>query len=147
MSADEEILWTPGWEWLAAVLTLHGLVALPWIALLGAWPLLPCAASLGYYGWAFSRREVWRFALVEERAVLFEPTQPAAKQAGRQGWQRPATLRGSPWITPRWVVVRTSRRVLTLRAGRYDAARFARLRRALLASRGAGASSSGSAAG
>lgn len=129
---DAELHWTPGVEWLAAVLLVHGLVLLPWLALVGAWPLVVVAASLAYHGWVFAaraRHEVWRFALVEESVVLFEP--------GRAGeGARPASLRGSAWITERWVVVRTNRRVLALYAGRCDAVLFARLRRALLAGRG-----------
>ena len=125
---DAEILWTPGWEWAGAVLLVHALVLAPWVALFGPWPLLVGAGSLAYYGWIFSRREVWRFALVEETVVLFEPRRTGEAPT-------PAQLRGSPWITERWVVVRTSRRVLALYAGGYDAVRFARLRRALLGGR------------
>ena len=128
---DTNIHWTPGWEWLGAVLLVHVLVVAPWVALIGPWPLVAGAGSLAYYGWVYSRREVWRFALVEESVVLFEPT-----QAGQPA--RTATLRGSAWMTERWVVVRTSRRVLALYAGRYDPVRFARLRRTLLGGRGTG---------
>ena len=126
---DAEIRWTPGWEWLSAVLVVHALALAPWVALFGPWPLLVGVGSLAYYGWIFSRREVWRFALVEETVVLFEPSRAGLAP-------RAAQLRGSPWITERWVVVRTSRRVLALYAGGYDAVRFARLRRALLGGRG-----------
>ena len=123
-SADLDLYWSPGWEWLAAVAAIHVLVLLPWLAYLGVWPLLPCLASLGYHGWVWRRGEVWRFALVEESVVLFEPAWNGASP-------RPAKLRGAVWMTERWVVVRTSRRVLALRAGRYPPAAFARLRRAL----------------
>ena len=124
--ADAELLWTPGWEWLGAVVVLHALATVPWVAHLGAWPLLPAGLSLLYHGWVFTRREVWRFALVEERVVIFEPKRQGAPL-------RSARLRGPPWMTARWVVLRTGRRVLVLRAGRFDPALFARLRRALLA--------------
>ena len=130
---DTEIRWTPGWEWLSGVLVVHALALAPWVALFGPWPLLVGAGSLAYYGWILSRREVWRFALVEETVVLFEPSRAGLGPT-------PARLRGSPWITERWVVVYTSRRVLALYAGGYDAVRFARLRRALLAGRGAAGS-------
>ena len=122
---DVELDWVPGWEWLAAVVAIHVLVAVPWVAKLGLWPLAIAVPSLGYHLWVFRRGECWRFMLFGERVVLFEPR-------GRDGSRRPARLRGTPWMTERWIVVRTSRRTLTLRAGRYDAARFARLRRALL---------------
>ena len=123
---DTEILWAPGWEWLTAVLAIHALVAVPWLHFLGAWPLLVLAPSLLYHVRIFARGEVWRFALVEETAVLFQPD------------GKPAKLRGGPWMTANWVVVRTTRRVLMLRSGRYDADRFARLRRALLGRAGNG---------
>lgn len=122
--ADIDMHWTPGWEWLTAVATIHFLVVVPWTIELGPWPLAPAALSLLYHLHVFRRREVWRFALVEESVVLFEPPRPGAPQ-------RFAKLRGAPWMTDRWLVVRTSRRVLILRAGRYDPIHFARLRRAL----------------
>ena len=125
---DTALDWTPSWEWLGAVLLVHVLIVVPWLALLGPSALLAGGASLAYYGWILSRHEVWRFALIEDRVVLFEPHQSGEVP-------RPAKLRGSAWITERWVVVRTSRRVLTLYAGCYDAVRFARLRRALLGGR------------
>lgn len=125
---DTDIHWTPGWQWLGAVLLVHVLVMVPWVALLGPWPLVAGTASFAYYGWIFSRREVWRFALMEDRVVLFEP-----HRSGQA--PRPAKRLGSAWITERWVVVRTSRRVLALYAGCYDGVRFARLRRALLGGR------------
>lgn len=124
--ADAALAWCPGWDWFGAVCIVHALATAPWLALIGAWPLLPAALSLAYHGWVFKRGEVWRFALTEERVVLFEPTRPGCGP-------RSATLRGPPWMTDRWLVVRTTRRVLVLRAGRYDPALLARLRRALLA--------------
>ena len=123
---DTEMLWSPGWEWLTAVVAIHALVAAPWFHFLGVWPLLVIAVSFLYHVRVFARGEVWRFALVEETAVLFQPD------------GKPAKLRGGPWMTSNWVVVRTTRRTLMLRAGRYDADRFARLRRALLGRAGNG---------
>ena len=120
-----EVDWTPGWDWLAVVAAIHVLVAVPWVALFSAWALLPAAVSLGYHVDVHRRGERWRFALADERVVLFEPWR-------RDGSRRPARLRGPPWMTERWVVVRTTRRTLILRSGRYEAAVFARLRRALL---------------
>lgn len=122
---DIEVDWTPNWEWLAAVAAIHVLAVVPWMAHLGLWPLVPCALSALHHWRIFRRDETWRFALVEESVVLFEPERPGT---GR----RPAKLRGPPWMTEHWIVVRTSRRVLALRAGRYPPALFARLRRALL---------------
>ena len=121
-----EIDWTPGWDWLGCVLAIHILVAVPWVAKVGAWLLAVAVAAFGYYVSVFWRAQSWRFALENERVVLFEPVR-------RDGSRIPARLRGPPWMTERWVVVRTTRRVLVLRAGRYEAAVFARLRRALLA--------------
>ena len=121
---DAELTWTPGWEWLAAVLAIHLLLVAPWLAYLGPWPLLPCVASIAYHVWVYTQREVWRFALVEESAVLFEPKRPGQPL-------REARRSGAVWMTANWLVVRTSRRVLVLRAGAFEPALFARLRRAL----------------
>ena len=123
---DTEIRWSPGWDWLAAVVLIHGLVFVPWVQFVGAWPLCVAVVSIAYHLRVFAKGDTWRFALVEETAVLFQPD------------GEPAKLRGGPWMTESWVVVPTSRRVLTLRAGRYDPALFARLRRALLGSAGNG---------
>ncbi len=121
-----EVDWTPGWDWLGLVLAIHVLVAVPWVINVGV-VLVPVAVAVfGYYVWVFRRAESWRLALVDERLVLFEPQ-------ARDGSRQPARLRGPPWMTDGWIVLRTTRRILVIRAGRYEAAVFARLRRALLA--------------
>ena len=120
-----DVDWTPGWDWLACVLAIHTLLAVPWAAKVSVWLLGLAMPTFGYYVWVFWRAQSWRFALDNERVVLFEPERA-------DGSRVPARLRGGPWMTERWVVVRTTRRILVLRAGRYDAAVFARLRRALL---------------
>ena len=122
---DVAVDWTPGWDWLGTVLAIHALVAVPWAVMVGAWLLALAVPAFGYYAWVFWRGESWRFAFSNERVVLFEPERADGSRA-------PARLRGPPWMTERWVVVRTTRRILVLRAGRYDAAVFAKLRRALL---------------
>lgn len=122
---DAEVLWSPDWLWFAAVTAVHALATGPWIAHFGLWVALVGGASLLYHGWVLARREVWRLALVEERLVIFEPRRPGRPLSA-------AKLRGPVWMTPRWVVLRTRRRVLVLRAGRIEPALFARLRRALL---------------
>lgn len=127
---DVEVVWTPGWDWLAAVAAIHALALAPWLAVFGLWPLLPAAASLVYYVHVFRRGEAWRLALSEDTVVVFEPS-----RRGRPG--KTAKLRGGVWLTHRLLVVPTSRRMLLLRAGRYDPALFARLRRAFLAAFGA----------
>ena len=106
-------------------MAIHVLVAVPWVAIVGAWVAVVAVPAFGYYVWVFWRAQSWRLALDNERVVVFEPER-------RDGSRVPARFRGSPWMTERWVVVRTTRRILVLRAGRYDAAVFARLRRALL---------------
>ena len=121
----DDLDWTPGWDWLGGVLGLHVLVAVPWIVEVGIWLVGAAMLTFSYYVRVFSLAESWRFSFLDERVVLFEP-------ARRDGSRLPARLRGPPWMTERWVVVRTTRRTLLLRAGRYDAAVFARLRRALL---------------
>lgn len=123
---DVDVPWSPGWDWLAAVAALHILVVVPWVAAVGPWSAVVGALSMAYHAGVFLRREQWRLALVEDTVTVFEPPrdgQPAAT----------AKLRGPLWLTHRLLVVRTSRRVLLLRAGRYDPALFARLRRAFLA--------------
>ncbi len=120
--------WQPGWDWLLPVVGLHILFTVPWVAALGWWALVPGALSMLYHLGIYRRGETWRFAFVEDAVVLFEPERPERKGEAR----RPAKLRGGPWITANWVVVRTSRRVLAMHGSRYDAVRFARLRRALL---------------
>lgn len=120
-----DVDWTPGWDWLGCVLAIHVLVAAPWAVKVSVWLLALAVPAFGYYVRVFWRGESWRFALGNERVVLFEPERG-------DGTRVPAQLRGPPWMTERWVVVRTTRRILVLRAGRYDAAVFARLRRALL---------------
>ena len=124
---DLEVSWTPGWDWLAVVAAIHVLAVVPWTTQLGFWPLLPGLASLGYYLVVFRRQERWRLALAGETVVVFEP---------RRGSQPPrqAKLRRPVWLTHSLLVVRTSRRILLLRAGRYDPVLFARLRRAFLSS-------------
>ena len=124
---DLEVSWTPGWDWLAVVAAIHVLAVVPWTTQLGLWPLLPGITSLGYYLLVFRRRERWRLALAGETVVVFEP---------RRGNQPPrqAKLRRPVWLTHSLLVVRTSRRILLLRAGRYDPVLFARLRRAFLSS-------------
>lgn len=120
-----EIDWTPGWDWLGCVLAIHGLVAVPWVAKVGVWLLAVAVLTFSYYVGVFLRAERWRFAVGGERVGLFEPPR-------EDGSRVPARLRGPPWMTERWIVVRTTRRTLVVRAGRYDAAVFAGLRRALL---------------
>ncbi len=122
---DTDVDWAPGWEWLAAVCVIHLLAVVPWMAHLGLWPLIPGALSLLGHGRVWLRGEVWRFALMDERVVVLEPKRPGLPR-------RTARLCGPPWMTERWLVVRTSRRVLIVGAGRYEPARFAMLRRAFL---------------
>lgn len=120
-----EVDWTPGWDWLGCVLAIHVLLAVPWVVEFGVWPLAVAVPAFGYYLWVFRRGECWRFAVVDERLVVFEPQRS-------DGRRRPAHLRGPAWMTERWIVVPTARRILVIRAGRYDDAVFAMLRRALL---------------
>lgn len=123
---DVEVLWTPGWDWLAAVAATHMLALAPWVVVFGSWPLLVGTASLGYHALVFRRQEPWRLALAEDTVVVFEPP-----RRGRPA--KTAKLRGGVWLTHRLLVVPTSRRMLLFRAGRYDPVLFARLRRAFLA--------------
>ena len=58
---DIEMPWSPGWEWLAAVVAIHFLVAVPWLSFLGAWPLALLAVSLFWHVRVFVKGETWRF--------------------------------------------------------------------------------------
>lgn len=127
---DVEVVWTPGWDWFGAVAAIHALALAPWLAVFGFWPIVPAAASLGYYALVFRRQEAWRLALAADTVVVFEP-------ARRGGPAKTAKLRRGIWLTHRLLVVPTSRRMLLLRAGRYDPVLFARIRRAFLAGFGA----------
>lgn len=126
--------WSPDAEWFAAVALIHVLVAAPWALLLG-WPAAALAAlSVIRYAIVLSRREVWSFVFVEDQVVLLEPRRRRAGGAGRAPSRRVAPLAAPVWMTDRFVVVRSRRRVIALRAGRVSPGQFARLRRGLLAS-------------
>ena len=123
---ENEIEWRPDGEWFAVLAVLHVLLALPWVAWLG-WVVGGVAvASLVWHGRALVRKEVWRFRFVEDRVVLLAPESTPEAPV-------PVAVASPLWMTDRFVVVRTRRRIIPLRAGRLTPAAFARLRRALLA--------------
>ena len=123
---EGEIAWRPDAEWFAVVAVVHVLLAAPWVAWLGWFVAVVAAASLVWHGRALGRGEVWRFRFVEDRVVLLAPESTPETPV-------PVAVASPLWMTDRFVVVRTRRRIIPMRAGRLTPEAFARLRRALLA--------------
>ena len=131
--AGDRLDWVPDAEWFGAIVAIHVLIAVPWTLLLG-WPCAALAAcSVLRYASVLSRRELWSFVFVEDRVVLLEPRSRRARRGGHGAMRRTAPLVAPVWMTDRFVVVRSRRRVIALRAGRVGRRQFARLRRGLLA--------------
>ena len=116
-SSRREIRWSLGADWFVAVGALHALLAISLGALLSPWWIAVCAAS---------------FALKTARARPDEAYLLIAFDDRIEVRRRGAVLRlaGPCWMTQRWLVVPTTRRVLPVRRGRLSAQDFARLRRA-----------------
>lgn len=123
---ESEIVWRPDGEWLAVLAVVHVLLALPWVAWLGWFVGVVAVGSLVWQGRALVREEVWRFRFVEDRVVLLAPESTPETPV-------PVAVASPLWMTDRFVVVRTKRRIIPMRAGRLTPEAFARLRRALLA--------------
>ena len=112
-----EIQWSLGTDWFLAVAALHVLLAITLGTLLSPWWIAACGAS---------------FALKTARArpgetYLLIPFDNRIEVRRRGDVLK---LTGACWMTQRWLVIPTSRRVLPVRRGRLSAQDFARLRRA-----------------
>ena len=118
--ARHEIPWTLGWEWFIAVALAHGLVgaALGWFV--SPWWTVIVAFSAA---WKLSRTRPG------ERYLLLAFEDAIEVRRGESVLPR----RGACWMTERWLVIPTVRRVLLVRRGRLSPRNFARLRRAALA--------------
>ena len=112
-----EIRWSLGADWFLAVGSLHALLAIALGTLLSPWWMVLCGASFAF--------KIFRVRPGE--AYLLIPFDDHI-EVRRRG----AVLRrsGPCWMTQRWLVIPTSRRVLPVRRGRLSDQDFARLRRA-----------------
>ena len=116
-SGRREIRWSLGTDWFVAVAALHALLALTLGALLSPWWIAACAASLAL-----------KIAHVRPgEAYLLIPFDNRIEVRRRGDVLK---LTGACWMTQRWLVIPTSRRVLPVRRGRLSDQDFARLRRA-----------------
>ena len=116
-SGRREIRWSLGTDWFVAVAALHALLALTLGALLSPWWIAACAASLAL-----------KIARVRPgEAYLLIPFDDRIEVRRRGDVLK---LTGACWMTQRWLVIPTSRRVLPVRRGRLSDQDFARLRRA-----------------
>ena len=116
-SGRREIQWSLGADWFFAVGALHALLAIALGALLSPWWIAVCGASFALKTVRARPGETYLLIAFDDRI-----------EVRRQG----AVLRlaGACWMTQRWLVIPTSRRVLPVRRGRLSAQDFARLRRA-----------------
>ena len=115
-----DIPWTLGYEWFVVVVALHTLVGAALAALVSPWWAV--AAALGC---AFKMRS----ANPGERYLLLAFEDAIEVRRGNAVLPR----RGPCWMTDRWLVIPTTRRVLPVRRGRLSPQDFARLRRAAVA--------------
>ena len=112
-----EIRWSLGADWFVAVGALHGLFAVTLGALLSPWWIAACAASFILKTVRVRPGEAYLLIPFDDRI-----------EVRRRG--AVLKLTGACWMTQRWLVIPTSRRVLPVRRGRLSAQDFARLRRA-----------------
>ena len=115
--ARREIRWSLGADWFLAVAALYALLAITLGSLLSPWWIVACAASF-----------VVKIARVRPgETYLLIPFENHIEVRRRGDVLK---LTGACWMTQRWLVIPTSRRVLPVRRGRLSAQDFARLRRA-----------------
>ncbi|MCY3821175.1 MAG: hypothetical protein OXH52_17785 [Gammaproteobacteria bacterium] len=112
-----EIRWSLGTDWFLVVGALHGLLAMTLGSLFSPWWIAVCAASFLFKTVRVRPGEAYLLIALDDRI-----------EVRRQD----AVLRlsGACWMTQRWLVIPTTRRVLPVRRGRLSAQDFARLRRA-----------------
>ena len=116
-SRRREIQWSLGTDWFLAVAALHALLAITLGALLSPWWIAACAASLAL--------KIARVRPGERYLLIPFDNRIEVRRRGDV-----LKLTGACWMTQRWLVIPTSRRVLPVRRGRLSAQDFARLRRA-----------------
>ena len=116
-SGRHEIRWSLGPDWFLAVGALHALLAISLGTLLSPWWVVVCGASFALKIFRARPGEAYLLIPFDDRI-----------EVRRHG----AVLRrsGPCWMTQRWLVIPTSRRLLPVRRGRLSDQDFARLRRA-----------------
>ena len=115
-SGRHVIRWSLGADWFIAVGTLHALLALVLGTLLSPWWIVACAASFAF---KFIRARPGETYLL----IAFDDHLEVRRHGDV------LRLAGACWMTRRWLVIPTTRRVLPVRRGRLPAQDFARLRR------------------
>ena len=116
-SGRHEIRWSLGADWFVAVAALHVLLAVALGSLLSPWWIAVCTVSLAFKSVRARPGETYLLIAFDDHI-----------EVRRQD----AVLRlsGACWMSQRWLVIPTTRRVLPVRRGRLSAQDFARLRRA-----------------
>ena len=116
-AGHREIQWSLGADWFLAVGALHALLAIALGTLLSPWWIAVCGASFAFKIVRVRPGEAYLLIPFDDRI-----------EVRRHG----AVLRlsGTCWMTQRWLVIPTSRRVLPVRRARLSDQDFARLRRA-----------------
>ena len=115
-SGRHEIRWSLGADWFIAVGALHALLAAVLGTLLSPWWFAVCGASFAF--------KIIRARPGETYLLIAFDDHIEVRRHGDV--LRPA---GACWMTRRWLVIPTTRRVLPVRRGRLSAQDFARLRR------------------
>ena len=115
-SGRHEIRWSLGADWFIAVGALHALLAAALGTLLSPWWFAVCGASFAF--------KIIRARPGETYLLIAFDDHIEVRRHGDV--LRPA---GACWMTRRWLVIPTTRRVLPVRRGRLSAQDFARLRR------------------
>ncbi len=117
LTRRREIQWSLGTDWFLAVAALHALLAIALGALLSPWWIAACGASFALKTARVRPGETYLLIPFDNRI-----------EVRRRG--DVLKLTGACWMTQRWLVIPTSRRVLPVRRGRLSVQDFARLRRA-----------------
>ena len=115
-SGRHEIRWSLGADWFVAVAALHLLLAVALGTLLSPWWIAVCGASFAFKAIRAQPGEAYLLIAFDNRI-----------EVRRDG--DVLRLAGACWMTRRWLVIPTNRRVLPIRRGRLSAQDFARLRR------------------
>ena len=115
-SGRHVIRWSLGADWFIAVGTLHALLAVVLGTLLSPWWIVACGASFAF---KFIRARPGETYLL----IAFDDHLEVRRHGDV------LRLAGACWMTRRWLVIPTTRRVLPVRRGRLSAQDFARLRR------------------
>lgn len=116
-SGRHEIRWSLGADWFVAVAALHVLLAVALGSLLSPLWIAVCTVSFAFKSIRARRGETYLLIAFDDRI-----------EVRRDG--DVLRLAGPCWMTRKWLVIPTTRRLLPVRRGRLSAQDFARLRRA-----------------